>query len=564
MNDREQPDAPLVSVLVPTYNRRRFLREALASLEAQTYRRFEAVVVNDGGVSVRDIVEGLRDERFVLVERAENRGKAASLNEALRLARGAYVAYLDDDDRFYPHHLARLVAALEARPDCGAAYTDLYKVHCRYAPDGSRQVLGKVVTVSRDFDRFFLCYFNHTLHVSLMHRRDLLERTGPYDESLGVLVDWDMTRRLAFYTDFVHMPEVTGEFYAPVKGSDRVSEKGRADRGLYTATTLRIRTTRPPKPWPKMPDLAVVLLPESPPAAAEMVRRVYATTFMPYTVRLPMSGPVLRSLDVRLPNFTAVPTPAGVGPGRRLAAALEGLDADYVAVVGEGTRFAPLWVEDALHAAVLHGGVRGADGPEAVAFALERASAAGGDGEAVRGGGATDGEASARTCAGADRAADPAGGPPPGFVVARRTLVRVCRTAPDLPPAEALAAAGVALRPPGPDEVALRFDRAFQEAGRLEADGNWLRAADLYRRIADRLGNRRWMTERRALALFAAGGRDAEALALLRDLNRTGPTVETLLLEARLHRRADRLHEAVRRLEAARRILLAEKGTPCN
>ncbi|MEA3368402.1 MAG: glycosyltransferase, partial [Planctomycetota bacterium] len=187
MNPHSREDAPLVTVLVPTFNRRRFLADALASLVAQTYETFEAIVINDGGAGVRDVVDGFADPRLVLIERQENRGKAASLNEALERARGTYVAYLDDDDRYYPNHLARLVETLEGRTDCGVAYTDLYKVHCRLRPDGSRQVLGKVVNVSRDFDRFFLCYFNHTLHVSVMHRRDLLERTGPYDESLAIL-----------------------------------------------------------------------------------------------------------------------------------------------------------------------------------------------------------------------------------------------------------------------------------------------------------------------------------------------------------------------------------------
>jgi len=509
---------PLVTVLVPTFNRRRFLAEALGSLLAQTYETFEAIVINDGGVSVRDIVDGLADPRLTLIERRENRGKAASLNEALERARGTYVAYLDDDDRYYPNHLARLVETLEGETDCGVAYTDLYKVHCRLRPDGSRQVLGKVVNVSRDFDRFFLCYFNHTLHVSVMHRRDLLERTGPYDESLAVLIDWDMTRRLAFFTDFIHLPEVTGEFYAPVKGSDRISEKGRADRQAYLATTVKIRTTRPAKPWPKMPDLSIILLPDGAQAAADMVRGTYAWTFMPQEVLLPMPAAALERLRIGLPNF--VPVPTAPGAGARLDAALGRAVGDYAAVVPPGTRFNALWVEDALHAAL------GGDGR--TAFLLE-----------------SDGAAS------------------PGFLLPRNLLAQVRRETPDRPVAEALATAGVTLREPDPRELALRFDRALMDATQSEQQGNWLLAADLYRRIGEQLGNTRWMRERQARALYDAGGRDEQALDLCRGLNRRRPTVSTLLLEAKLHRRADRFREAIGRLEHARHIL-DPKGTPCN
>jgi hypothetical protein len=519
--DANAQSGPLVTVLVPTFNRRLFLREALASVVAQTYANFEAIVVNDGGVSVRDVVDGFADPRLALIERKENRGVAASLNEALGRARGTYVAYLGDDDLYYPNHLARLVGTLEGQDACGVAYTDLYKVHCRLQPGGGRQVLGKVVNISRDFDRFFMGYFNHTLHVAAMHRRDLLDRTGPYDESLAILVDWDMMRRLAFFTDFIHVPEVTGEFYAPVAGSDRISVKGRADRQAFRATMLKIRTARPPKPWSKMPDLSLVLLADGPEAAARMVPQVYAWTFMPYEVYLPLPGPALAQMNVRMPNFVPVPVPAGADAAARFDAALARAGGDYVAAVPQGTRFDLLWVEDALHAAVVDDG--------RTAFALDAPPEA-----AV-----------------------------PGFLAPREALARARRGAAGVPVAESLRAAGLALRPPEPGERAVRFDRALQDAQACEAEGNWLLAAALYRAAGRQFGNTRWMRERRARALYEAGGRDDEALDLCRDLNRR-PTVATLLLEARLHRRADRFDEAVDRLEHARRLLAPMKGTPCN
>lgn len=514
-------DDPLVSVIVPTFNRRRYLREALVSLLGQTYGRFEAFVVNDGGAPVRDIIEGLADARLALIERRENRGKAASLNEALGRARGTYVAYLDDDDLYYPGHLARLVAALEGSAGCGAAYTDLYKVHCRLRPDGTRQVLGKVVNVSRDFDRFLLCYFNHALHVSLMHRRDLLEKTGPYNESLGILIDWDIVRRLAFFTDFAHVGEVTGEFYAPVGPCDRISHVGRLDRQAFLASVLRIRTARPPKPWPRMPDLSVVALVDgADEAAAELIRQIYAFTFMPYEVYLPLPPTALARLRIRMPNLVTVPTADGAGAEARLDAALDRLGGDYVAVVPQGLVPQPLWVEDALHAA-LHGTGR-------TAFTLA-------------------GHSEAR----------------PALVVGAEAMRQARAGRQGRPLAESLRAAGIEIREALPREWALRFDRVLQDAEALEGEGNWIQAAALYGQIGRRFGNDRWMRERTAAALLKAGTRDDEALALCRRLNGEGATVSTLLLEARLHKRADRLNEAVGLLERAD-LMLHRKERPCN
>lgn len=521
-HDGAKSDGPLVTVLVPTFNRRRYLAEALRSLVHQTYTNFEAFVVNDGGEPIGDLVESLGDPRLVLIERRENRGKAASLNEGLERAAGKYVAYLDDDDRYYPHHLERLVAALEGPTDCGAAYTDLYKVHCRVLEDGTRQVLGKVVNVSRDFDRFFLCYFNLAMHVSLMHRRELLVRTGLYDESLEVMIDWDMTRRLGFFTDFLHLPEVTGEFFGPVGECDRISYRMRLDRQRYLANLLRIRTARPAKPWPRMPDLSIILVPDRMGrSAADLIRQVYAWTFMPYQVYLPLPASELARLESDMPNLVRVPVPQGAGFDARIDAALARVEGDCVGIVPPEIGFGPLWIEDALHAAVHDRGRR-------TAFTL-------------------------------------AGHTPqrPALVAPTETVRRARACAPCVGLLESLRDAGVAVREPTAKERALTFDRCLQDAEALQRDGNWVQAATLYNRIGERLGNRRWMSEREARALLRAGTRDADAGRVLRGINATQPTVSSLLMEARLAKRADRLDKAIRLLQRADRVLVGEE-VACN
>jgi glycosyltransferase involved in cell wall biosynthesis len=245
---------PLVTVMMPTCNRHMYLPIALESVLKQDYSNLEIFVMNDGGDDVSGIVESFRDPRIIYINGKENRGKAFRLNEAIPKSQGKYICYLDDDDLFYPHHVRTLVNALENETDCQAAYSDLYKTYCRVGSDGSRLVLSKVLDISRDFDRFFMFYYNHALHVSLMHRRDLLDKAGPYNENLSVLIDWDLTRRLVFFTDFHHVHEITGEFYAPVNRYDRISIKQRQDKAEYSRNVMAIRTTRPSKPWPKVDD----------------------------------------------------------------------------------------------------------------------------------------------------------------------------------------------------------------------------------------------------------------------------------------------------------------------
>ncbi len=78
---------PMVSVLIPTFNRRQYLSEALASALHQSYTNLQVIVVNDGGQDVSDIVESYNDPRVVFINRKDNRGKAFSLNEALARAK---------------------------------------------------------------------------------------------------------------------------------------------------------------------------------------------------------------------------------------------------------------------------------------------------------------------------------------------------------------------------------------------------------------------------------------------------------------------------------------------
>jgi len=99
---------PKVNVLISTFNRPRYLSEALASVLHQSYRNLQIIVVNDGGEDVSGVVNSFNDPRVVFINRKDNRGKAFSLNEALGYAESKYIAYLDDDDLYYPNHIETL------------------------------------------------------------------------------------------------------------------------------------------------------------------------------------------------------------------------------------------------------------------------------------------------------------------------------------------------------------------------------------------------------------------------------------------------------------------------
>ena len=261
----------MVSVLISTYNRPVLVQKALESIYKQTYRNIEIILTRDGGCPVKPI----RDPRLLFIDRDTNKGLAYSFNRALEIARGEYICYLGDDDIFYPHHVETLVNALD-NSDCGAAYTDLYKTYAYVEPSGYRRVLAKNVEISRDFDRMVMMHFNHTLHCCLMHRRDLIKQTGLYNEKLKCLIDYDITRKICFFTDMLHVPEVTGEFYVTVNKSDRISTIQRESEENYLRHLITVRLTRPPKPW-IIPDLSIIV-----PDNQEVINKIRETVFYPH------------------------------------------------------------------------------------------------------------------------------------------------------------------------------------------------------------------------------------------------------------------------------------------
>ena len=107
---------PLVSVILPTFNRSSYLRQALDSVLNQTFEDFEVLVVDDGSTdNTARVVRAIDDPRVRYVYQ-QNAGRSAARNRGLENARGDLIAFLDDDDEYLPHKLACQVRYLENRP----------------------------------------------------------------------------------------------------------------------------------------------------------------------------------------------------------------------------------------------------------------------------------------------------------------------------------------------------------------------------------------------------------------------------------------------------------------
>lgn len=227
---------PQVSVIVPTRDRPEFLARALDSIRTQTFPSFEVIVINDGGTDVAPVMDRMRAAGMdlTLVSHPTPLGQAAARNTGIRSARGAWIAYLDDDDLYYPEHLQTLVEALQAS-GAQVAYTDSMRA-IEKEVNGVWVALGRELAMSHDFDREHFLRDNLTPVNNVMHARRCWEEVGPQDETLPVLEDWDFWIRLSRRWDFIHVPKATTEIRWRKDGTNATFER----QAIFPACRERI------------------------------------------------------------------------------------------------------------------------------------------------------------------------------------------------------------------------------------------------------------------------------------------------------------------------------------
>jgi glycosyltransferase involved in cell wall biosynthesis len=196
--------APLISVIIPTYNSERTIAQTVESVLNQSFSSLELIVVDDGSTdSTLTLLDQIADPRLA-VHRYHQSGVAASRNRGLALAAGRFVAFLDHDDIWTPDKLEAQYEALQDHPQAAAAYSlvDCIDESGRFLHPGSR------VTVSGDlYARLLLTDFVDTISNPLL-RKHALEDVGGFNESTDGADDWDVLLRLAAKHPFVCVPRV--------------------------------------------------------------------------------------------------------------------------------------------------------------------------------------------------------------------------------------------------------------------------------------------------------------------------------------------------------------------
>ena len=184
------PSKPLVSVIIPTYNRSGKLYEAVESVLAQDFRDFELIIVDDG--STDDSVRGLAAYTSIKLIRQSNRGVSAARNRGIAAARGRLIAFLDSDDLWMKSKLACQTAFFESHPATQICQTQEIWLRrgVRVNPKRKHQKIGGMI-----FEQSLpLCIVSPS---AVMMRKGLLEEFGGFNEQLPACEDYDLWLRIS-------------------------------------------------------------------------------------------------------------------------------------------------------------------------------------------------------------------------------------------------------------------------------------------------------------------------------------------------------------------------------
>ena len=182
---------PLVSVIIPTYNRAWALAEAIDSVLAQNYNNFELIVIDDGSTdNTSDLIDGYSGELTLI--RQENAGVSAARNRGIESSRGDFIAFLDSDDTWLPQKLSRQVDFWGSYPEALICQTQEIWIrnNTRVNPRSChKKPSGMIFEPSLD-----LCLVSPS---AVMMKKDLFDKVGLFDEGLPACEDYDLWLRVS-------------------------------------------------------------------------------------------------------------------------------------------------------------------------------------------------------------------------------------------------------------------------------------------------------------------------------------------------------------------------------
>ncbi len=229
---------PKVSVIMAVYNGEKYLREAIESILSQTFKDFEFIIVDDGSTDrTPDILKEYekKDDRVKIITNSKNIGLTKSLNKAIKIAKGEYIARQDADDISLPERLEKQVEFMDKNRDIGLVGAFYYEI----GENGS--IVSKKILPTKDtYLKKILIKYNPFFHSSIIIRRKVFSKVGLYDEKFKKAQDYELWFRVARFYKLTNIPKfLIKRRYT----KEMISQKNESEQ-IYWAQKARIKAIK--------------------------------------------------------------------------------------------------------------------------------------------------------------------------------------------------------------------------------------------------------------------------------------------------------------------------------
>ncbi len=225
---------PIISVVIPTYNRADMIGSAIESVQRQTFEDWELIIVDDAstdhtGDAIQKYLAG--DSRIRCLRQATNRGGNAARNRGITESVGRFVAFLDDDDTWKPEKLHLQNRYFTARPGVGLVYCGF-----RYVDFNSKRAIREIKPLHQGNVLNAILRNNILGSPTPLIKRECFEQAGLFDEDFTSCQDWDMWIRVARIAPFgyiddaladvsIHGSQISGNLESKIDSREKLLNK---------------------------------------------------------------------------------------------------------------------------------------------------------------------------------------------------------------------------------------------------------------------------------------------------------------------------------------------------
>lgn len=212
--------SPRISVIISVYNGQKYLEESIKSILDQKYDNFEFIIVNDKSTdNSLEIIKSFDDPRIILIDNKENLGLTRSLNNALKVAQGEYIARQDDDDISLPKRLKEQLNFMEENPEIVLSGTFIYRI------DNAGKIIDEVHNMVNPSYQDMLKH-NHIKHGSVMFKKDVICELGGYNELFRYVQDYELWIRVSrdYKISNLNKPLYKLRIHSESIGSNKIEE----------------------------------------------------------------------------------------------------------------------------------------------------------------------------------------------------------------------------------------------------------------------------------------------------------------------------------------------------